>query len=96
VGTDLRKLSLEKTKGILMDLGVPDEDIQALKRWDQIKLISKISTERTQAGETNQKYLQFVRKKKKRKKKATRKKEKRKTKTRTTKSTPKPLKRRKG
>jgi len=67
VGTDLRKLSLEKTKGILMDLGVPDEDIQALKRWDQIKLISKISTERTQAGETNQKYLQFVGKKKKRK-----------------------------
>jgi len=67
VGTDLRKLNLEQTKELLMEFGVPDEKIQSMKRWDQIKLITKISNDRIAAGETSGELLQYVRKKRKEK-----------------------------
>eukprot|EP01119_Soliformovum_irregulare_P015805 TRINITY_DN4508_c0_g1_i1.p1 TRINITY_DN4508_c0_g1~~TRINITY_DN4508_c0_g1_i1.p1 ORF type:complete len:1471 (+),score=537.36 TRINITY_DN4508_c0_g1_i1:58-4470(+) len=48
---DLRKLSLEAAKQILLSFGVPEDEIQRLSRWERIGLVRKKSSEAAAAGE---------------------------------------------
>lgn len=48
---DLRKLSLEQARQILLKFGIPDERVQGLTRWDRIALIRKMSSEAAAAGD---------------------------------------------
>ncbi|GMI02141.1 hypothetical protein TrLO_g10063 [Triparma laevis f. longispina] len=40
---DLRKLNMDKMASILRSFGVPQDDIEGLKRWDRVHMISDLS-----------------------------------------------------
>jgi len=59
---DLRRLSMGKAHQILRTLGVPDDEIAQLTRWNRINLIQKLSTAAAADGsELGEKYGGFAR-----------------------------------
>ena len=64
--TDLRKLSMPQARKILLSLGVPDEEIGQLTRWNRINLIQRLSTAAAADGsELGEKYAGFARRQRK-------------------------------
>jgi len=50
---DLRKLSLENAKLVLLKFGIPDDQIQRLSRWERIALVRQKSSEAAASGESS-------------------------------------------
>jgi len=50
---DLRKLSLENARLVLLKFGVPEDQIQRLTRWERIALVRQKSSEAAAAGENS-------------------------------------------
>jgi len=48
---DLRKLSLDGARSILLSYGIPDNEIEKLGRWERIGLVRKLSSDAKAAGE---------------------------------------------
>ncbi|EGC32884.1 hypothetical protein DICPUDRAFT_98741 [Dictyostelium purpureum] len=58
---DLRKLSLSASKTVLLELGVSEEKINSLTRWQRIDLVRKKSSEAALASDSNAAMTKFAR-----------------------------------
>lgn len=54
IGTDadLRKLSLEGSRLVLLKFGISEDEIQRMGRWERIGLVRKLSTNAVVSGST--------------------------------------------
>lgn len=57
---DLRKLSLDAARLVLLDFGIPENEIPR-GRWDRIALVRKLSSEAKAGGEDNSSIVKFAR-----------------------------------
>eukprot|EP01102_Stenamoeba_stenopodia_P010960 TRINITY_DN3347_c0_g1_i2.p1 TRINITY_DN3347_c0_g1~~TRINITY_DN3347_c0_g1_i2.p1 ORF type:complete len:1297 (-),score=390.85 TRINITY_DN3347_c0_g1_i2:240-4130(-) len=58
---DLRTLSLDAARKILLKYGIPDEKIQNMSRWTRIGLIRQISSKAAAAGQANDSLSKYAR-----------------------------------
>lgn len=58
---DLRKLSLEHARDLLLEFGVGEDEIASMGRWDRINRVRSLSSEAKQSGENNNTLVKFAR-----------------------------------
>ncbi|KAJ4461662.1 putative Transcription initiation factor TFIID subunit 1 [Paratrimastix pyriformis] len=58
---DLRRLSMDEMRQILLNLGEPDSRIASLSRWDRVKLLRHIATDQYESGEATSDLSKYAR-----------------------------------